>query len=426
VNVVWPGPSRTRRWNLRSAAESVATLAGLLRTLTLIRYGWRLLAFAAVISLAVPATGAARVPGRFVGVEVDGPLFPTDSQVDLAAQMDTMVASGVESIRIAVDWADAQPYSSWSQVPAGDAGEFKDVGGIPTRFGRLDQIVALAAQHGLTVLPTVLDAPGWDGLHYKGALVTIPRSPLPYAAFVRALVQRYGPTGSFWHDHGPAVPIRVWQIWNEPNITAFWPPQPFEPKYVRLLRAAHAAIKGVDPRAKVVLAGMPNFSWVQLASIYKVRGARKLFDVVALHPYTRRPQGVITILTKARQVMNAAGDGRKPIIADEISWPSSLGKTTHSAGFDFATTEAGQAKNLATLLPALAKERVQLKLVGFYYYTWAGYERPASLAFDFSGLWRFTDGAFVKKPVYDVFRRWALALDGCRQKGTRATVCLRH
>jgi hypothetical protein len=215
----------------------------------------------------------------------------------------------------------------------------------------------------------------------------------------------------------------MWQIWNEPNIRAFWSQQPYAQTYVALLKAAHAAIKGADPGAKVVLAGLPNFSWVALGRIYKVRGASSLFDIVAIHPYTKQPQGVITILTKVRTVMQQFGDSRKPMVADEISWPSSQGKTRHTTGFDFATTEAGQAHNLGVLLPLLGQERVALRLAGFYYYTWVGSEHPNALAFDYAGLLRLTAGKLTEKPAFDVFRRDALALERCRQKAAIATRC---
>jgi hypothetical protein len=385
----------------------------------------RALVLGLVLSLAVPAFAAARVPQGFVGMVLDGPLFPVAAaKANLADQLDQMVANGVESLRVSFDWAYAQPYASWRDVPLADASEFVNVGGIPTRFAAMDQLIGLAAQRGLTVMPIVIDAPSWDAERHKGTLVAVPKANAPYAHFLTALVRRYGSRGSFWQDHSPTVAVRMWQIWNEPNITAFWPVQPFEPRYVGLLRAANAAIKSADPSAKVVLAGMPNFSWTHLTKLYKIRGARGLFDVVAIHPYTRQPQGVITILTKVRQVMNAAGDTRKPILADEVSWPSSVGRTFHQAGFDFATTEAGQARNLSTLLPMLGKDRVRLGLLGFYYYTWAGTERRNGLAFDFAGLLRFSSGIFVKKPAFGVFHHWALTLESCRKKGLRATICL--
>ncbi len=374
---------------------------------------------------------ASPVPAGFVGMVVGGPLWPdAEPGIDLAAQLDQMVEDGVDSLRITFDWALAQPYASWVQLqqaaPA-DASAFTNVSGVPTNFASLDEIVGLAAQRKLTVLPVVLDAPSWDARRASGVTVGFPAHVDPYASFVKALVQRYGPHGMFWSANPaiPKVPIRMWQVWNEPNIPAFWFKQPFARSYVALLRAAHAAIKAADPGAKVVLAGLPNYSWVALGRIYAIRGARNLFDVVAVHPYTKLPEGVITILTKVREVMDQNGDARMPMLADELSWPSSKGKTPHNVGYDFATTEAGQAHNLSVLLPMLGKDRAQLGLRGFYYYTWATTEIRNGLAFDFSGLLRYSSERLVAKPALAAFRNAALALEVCRRRASIATRCAR-
>jgi hypothetical protein len=132
---------------------------------------------------------------------------------------------------------------------------------------------------------------------------------------------------------------------------------------------------------------------------------------------------VITILGYVRQVMNQAGDRSKPIFADEISWPSSLGRTKHNVGYDFATTETGQAQNISTLLPMLARDRVRLGLGGFYYYDWAGLERDGHLAFEFAGLFRISGGRFIAKPAFDAFQHRTLSIEGCRSKGPLATDC---
>jgi len=382
----------------------------------------------ATLAFSTGAAGASapppKVPQGFAGMVVDEPVWP-DPFIDLGKQLGVMVGGGVESVRGVFDWANAQPYRSWTGVPASQRSQFVDVGGIPTDFTSTDQLVGLAASRGLTVLPVILNAPIWDGQSYPGGTVRIPRTPGPYAAFAKALVQRYGARGSFWtHDpYGAKVPIEMWQIWNEPNILAFWPKPPYYARYLALLRAAHAAIKAADPTAKVVLAGLPNYSWFELARIYGFRGARKLFDAVAVHPYTKTPQGVITILTYVRQVMNKAGDRKKPLLADEISWPSSLGRTNHNVGYDFATTETGQAQNVAKLLPMLARDRARLGLAGFYYYDWAGFERVNKLAFEFAGLFRLSDGRFIAKPAFDTFREGTLAIEGCHSKGPLATDC---
>jgi hypothetical protein len=379
------------------------------------------------ILLAAASPALARVPQGFVGMALGDPVFPPgDPTVDLASQVDGMVGAGVESLRVVFNGSYAQPYQSWSDVPSSQTAQFTDVGGIPTRFDQMDEIVGLAAQHRLKVLPTVLYAPSWDSAHHSSATYARPASDGPYADFVTALIHRYGPNGTFWLTHSPADPIREWQVWNEPNVFVFWPARPFQASYVALLRAAHAAIKRADPGAKIVLGGMPNYSWLSLKAIYRIPGARHQFDVVALHPYTRQPQGVITILKKVRAVMGRAGDGRKPIIADELSWPSSLGKTHHTEGFDFATTPAGQARKVARMLPILARDRRRLRLLSFYYYTWAGVEQRGGLAFDFAGLFRINGSQFVAKPAFYAFRGAALALEGCRKKGAVATVCVQR
>lgn len=373
-----------------------------------------------------PNHSSSRVPQGFAGMVVDEPTWP-DPFINLQPQIDKMVASGVESLRVVFDWSQAQPYRRWRDVPSDQKSSFVNVGGVPTTFTAFDQLVGAASRDGLPVMPVILNAPAWDGQGNPQALVDVPKSDGPFAAFAKALVRRYGPGGTFWQTypyHVP-VPIKMWQIWNEPNIPAFWPFQPFEARYVSLLIAASKAIKSVDHTAKVVLAGMPNDSWVDLQRIYKIPGARSAFDVVALHPYTKYPQGVITILGYVRTVMDQAGDANKPMIADEISWPSSLGKTDHDVGYDFATTEAGQAQNIRRVLPLLVANRKRLNLLGFYYYDWAGQERPNYLAFDFAGLFRLTDGHFVAKPAYTAFRDGVLAMEDCRVKGPMANICLR-
>lgn len=372
----------------------------------------------------------ARVPLGFLGTMLGDPVFPgMVSDPRFTSQADLMVSSGVESLRVVFDWSAAQPYQHWSQISPYDTGVYKSDGvdAVPTDFTTFDQLVGAAAQRHLSVLPVIVGAPAWDGQSFPGGAMDIPRGNSRYAAFCQALVRRYGPHGSFWagFPYKP-YPITRWQIWNEPNVAAFWPPsQNFAPRYVGLLRAARQAIRRADPHASIVLAGLANYSWKGLEQIYAVPGARRQFDVVGLHPYTRTPQNVITILGLARRVMTVYGDGRKPMIADEISWPSSTGKTIHNNGYDFDTTEAGQARDIAQVLPLLAANRTRLGLAAVYYYTWAGLERRNYFSFDFSGLLRYAHGKFVRKPAFYAFRHAALALERCHVKGSVANVCRR-
>lgn len=390
----------------------------------------------AVLAGAAPARARAatrHVPSGFVGMDVDGSLWPTtEPGINLAAQLNQMVRSGVESLRVTFNWAGVQPFASWAQLRA-EAPEFAkaftNVGGVPTAWRSLDKIVGLAAKRRLKILPVILNAPGWDALPMQGPMsVSMPARDGPYANFAKALVRRYGPHGRFWSVHKkiPKVPIRMWQIWNEPNTSTFWT-QPFAQGYVALLGAAHDAIKAADPHAKIVLAGLPNYSWTALEQIYAIPGARNLFDVVDVHPYTKVPGGVILILAKDRQTMAAHGDPHKAMIAGEISWPSAEGQNAYNpSNFDFITTEAGQASNVRAIVPMLAQHRRALGLTGFYYYNWASAEPPGGFAFDFSGLFRYASDKLVAKPAFAAFRGAALAVEGCHKKGTIATRCLKR
>ncbi len=380
----------------------------------------RWIVLVAVVVLVAPALAHGRsrplpgtpVPTGFVGMNIDGPLLSPQGGVAMPDQFRVMRSNGVQTIRIVFNWASAQPYASSASVPAGQQGGFvKGAGGVPTSFAITDQIVTLAAARGMSVLPIVMNAPSWDAGARSSAGLTRPRDDRLYGKYLMTLIGRYGPRGSFWRQHPGLArrPIRLWEIWNEPDIVGYWPTQPFARSYVALLSAAHSAIKRTDPGARVVLAGVPNFSWQVLNSIYRVRGAQRMFDVVDVHPYTKRPAGVIQILKLVRSSMKRAGDSAKPIIAAETGWPSSLNQTTHR--FDFETTQAGQAQNLRALLPLLAANRRALNLIGFYWYTWMGDETPGGYPFNFSGLESFRNGQISAKPALAAFGRMARAIE---------------
>jgi hypothetical protein len=378
-----------------------------------------------------PATarGAARTAGAgapvsasFVGVDIDGPMLNPSSGLNLGDQFNTMVKAGIGTVRIAFNWAAAQPYPSWSDVSAARQSQFTHTGAVPTDFAHTDRLVGLAAQHGMTVLPTVLYAPRWDAIRQRYRLA-FPATTAPFAGYLTALIGRYGPRGSYWSANPsvPRMPIRAWQIWNEENLSRYWR-QPFAPSYVALVRAAHRAIKRADPGAKVVLGALTNFAWIALRQVYGVRGASGLFDLVSVDAYTRQPANVIRYLSLVRGVMDQFNDRKKQLIASELSWPSAQGKT--KVHFDWDTTEAGQARNISRLLPILGADRANLGLNSFYYYTWIGREERGAPDFNFAGLQGLTGhGVVFSKPALAAFRTASLALEHCRRKSGNARRC---
>jgi hypothetical protein len=369
-----------------------------------------LVAFVGALTVSAPAE--ARVPRGFVGMGIDGPFFYPG--MDENGEMGKIAHAGVQSVRTLFNWAAMQPYRTPAAVPPARRAEFITSGGVPVDFSQTDEFVRVAAAHHLTVLPVLEYTPAWDSRHPSNP-GSPPVSNAAFGRFAAALVKRYGPRGSFWsaNPRVPRVPIRMWQIWNEPNFRSYWSTQPFERSYVKLVAAAHGAIKANDRGSKIVLAGLANFSWQYLTKIYKVHGARKVFDVVSAHPYTATPAGVITILGKVRAVMNRFGDRRKALVATEMSWPSAKGKA--KTLFENATTESGEAHKISQAVPLLAHNRKRLNLMGFYWYTWITNETlPGARVdpFNFAGLWKFIDGVGPSpKPGFAAFVTAAHAIE---------------
>jgi hypothetical protein len=343
------------------------------------------LAACALVALLVAAPAGAATPRAFFGVMADGPLLAPD--VDLAGEARRMRTAGAGSVRVAVYWRELQP-----------------VAGGPVEWAPTDRVVAAAAAQGLAVLPVLLRAPAWatGGDEREGAVP----DPAAYAAFCRAAVLRYGPRGSFWAERPSLrrMPIRAWQVWNEPDIERYLSPPPgarWPATYVRLLRAAHGAIEGADPGAQVVAAGLTNESWKDLAALYRA-GGRRWFDVAAIHPFSRRVENVLKIVALARAAMRRAGDARAPLAVTELSWTSGRGRSTINYGWE--TTERGQAARVRAALTGLAAVRRRHRLHSVHWYTWLSPPLGDDESFSYAGLRRQAGGRIVDKPALAAFR----------------------
>jgi hypothetical protein len=305
-------------------------------------------------------------------------------------------------------------------VPATEAARFRDAGGVPTDFNAIDAIVSAAAQRRLAVVPVVQATPRWAARR-RNDPASPPADNATFGRFLGALVARYGPQGAFWAEHPdlPRVPIRAWQVWNEPNITRYWSQQPFASSYVRLLKTAEHALHAADHGATVVLAGLPNVSWTALRAIYDA-GGRGHFDAVALHPYTRRPADVLRLVHLARRELRRHHDSRVPVWLTELSWPAARGKLPRPSSFE--TTDRGQAQRLGAVMTLIAAARKRERIARVFWYTWLSDEHGPN-AFAWSGLRRLRAAGPVSSPALAVFRRWAIRLEGCRKVPGDARRC---
>jgi hypothetical protein len=177
------------------------------------------------------------------------------------------------------------------------------------------------------------------------------------------------------------MPIRAWQIWNEPNLKAYWPRGPNPRQYAKLLKAAAGPIKAADPGAEIVTAGMPESKvGVPLKkfipALYKA-GAKKWFDTLAINPYGHTAARVDKNLAAARTIMRHYHD-KAPIWATEVGWSDS-----GPGGLQLVGPE-GQAVQVGNLIRILVRDRRRLNLRGVVYFNWR--DAPPYSDKDFWGL----------------------------------------
>ncbi len=160
-----------------------------------------------------------------------------------------------------------------------------------------DETIGALANRGIGVLPVVAGSPAWAAPTFGSAPLNTHAARQGWQRFLKAAVKRYGPGGKYWTKPGlyrhafpnaKPRPIKAWQIWNEENIKGG--AQYVKPsKYRKLVRLAHHAIDKVDPKAEIILGGMPGYvrmhAWTYLKKLYKHKRFRHKFDAVALHPY---------------------------------------------------------------------------------------------------------------------------------------------
>jgi hypothetical protein len=300
-----------------------------------IRRGVGLVLGLAALLLPAGRAGAA-VPDGFFGIVPQGPLSSAD-----AARMQGTVGT----VRLAFDWGQVEP----------GPGEWD--------FAGLDEQIAAATRYGIQVMPDLYGTPAW--------LNEDPARPPTGAAqragwtrFVRRVVGRYGPGGSFWAGRSRRLPVHRWQVWNEPNFLLFWRPRPEPRRYAKLLGETAGTIRKLDRHATIVAAGVAPVEGGMrparfLQELYAVRGARHSFDVAALHPYSSGVAGVAFQVQQLRGVMAAAGDSAKPLQITEIGVASAAAEPT-----PFDRGPRGQARFLRRALGLLLSERHSWRIAG--------------------------------------------------------------
>jgi hypothetical protein len=379
----------------------------------------------AAMSAPTAVAGQRHVRFGYFGVTWD--LVPATAS-EQNSQAALMARAGVESVRTQFNWDAAQPYRDAGVVPPERAGRFVlGPGGVPTSFSDTDRVVRATAAHGLRLLPVVLFTPRWASSNPASDAYYsyTPRDVATFTNYLAALVGRYGPAGAFWREH-PQVrrnPVREWQIWNEPDDWQTWPSWRDPARFVALLKASYRTLHRLDPGVRVVLGGLANFpwqtSWQGLDALY-LAGARRFFDVAALHPYSGTVAHVLRIIELNRSVMARYGDARKPVYVTELAWSAPKVRTGVLAGIQVSPRQQGWL--LAGAYSALHNHR-ELRVEQADWFRWSSDYRGPSI-WDHTGLVAEHPHPphFRPRPLLRAYARIARRLEGCT-KSNLATMC---
>jgi hypothetical protein len=361
------------------------------------RRGRRASVLAAVLALAIVAVCAtsagAKVPKGFFGVTQGTSLDGQDYK--------QMHKIKVQSFRFSVYWRAVEP----------SAGVYN--------WGPLDKKVAALAQNRITPLPWIWGSPQWaTGSGYLSVPPLKGNARQAWKSFLKQIVARYKKGGQFWRDHPdlPQRPIKVWQIWNEPNLAKYFAnkknpkkPVPHTAKaYGKFVKTSDKAIHKADKHAKVILAGLSNNAKKNklkpdrfIKTLLKVKKVEKHFKAAALHPYAPTTKKYGERVSEFRRALNKGGAKKKKIWLTEVGWGSKKNRQGLNKGL------GGQAKILKKSFKQTLRHRKKWKIQRLYWFDWRDPERGAPQGCSFcrsAGLLRANRS---HKPAYKKFKHFS-------------------
>lgn len=325
------------------------------------------------------APAAADVPANFYGVNAQW-LFESP-QSTWPAQFSSIANGGLTTVRTDARWSVAEP-----DPPSASGQHTYD-------WSSFDTIAGTLARYGIRWMPTLDYPPPWaqedptensqedpNGFGSEMKAQNVP----DFTEFAAAMARRYGIGGTFWSAHPELtpMPVRLWEIWNSPNVTFYWNPQTNAPeRFADLYLATRTAMKAVEPKA-TVMAGALDLVNPPIASD-EIKFVQRMFahrpevknevDLWGLHPYQETIYWTFRRLARWRQALDRLTGRRVPIAIDE------LGYTTTKVSEQMRGDE----------LVELAQEfpRSGCDIYDFMPYTWVSPEQDPNDPEQWFGIW---------------------------------------
>jgi hypothetical protein len=363
---------------------------------------------ASVLVAVVLLVGASRaeaaradVPTGFYGVN-PGDLFLLP-QTKWDDQVAAIRGGGVDAVRLLAPWSDLEP-----RAPDADGRRYLS-------WQLIDSQVEALARHGLRWEPLICFTATWDET-VPGDYTSAPIDSEHLAGFAALLARRYGPGGAFWAAHPDLVPVpvRAYELWNEPNAAAYWHPQADAPeRYADLYAAVREAIRRVDGAARVAVGGLasPGTGVIPAAAfvgrmLEHRPDLRGRIDAVGYHPYSPRLSLVYGQLAAFRRALDRLAGPGVPIDVNEVGWTTA------------ETPEAQRAADLAALTEALP--RSDCGVGRLMPYAWIGPEQDPADRLQWFGISN-RDGTL--KPSGAAYLRATRRTAGATDSGPPRALC---
>lgn len=350
------------------------------------------LTLTALLAIALPAGGAGsrapKVPGLFYGMSGQT-LLPQ-------SEHNRMKSNGVDSVRIGLSWNAIEPAPGVYD------------------FSSSDPYVERAARARMDIFPFLGATPDFYGEDctpgplgdcFRSLPAQNGRQLSAWKNVLRAIMRRYGQRGSFWRENPgvPKLPFRSMQIWNEANFV-FFTEQRSPSLYGKLVKASNSALASVDPKTKVILAGLFGHpkrpQGLQAADfldkLYRVKGINGAFDGVALHPYAKDASDLKPDVSAIRRVMRRHGDAKTGLYLTEFGWGSAR-DTAFEKGIQ------GQVRELTQAYTLLRKMQRSALIQRTYWFAWNDLSNNCNFC-DSTGLVREN---FSAKPALARFKAFA-------------------
>lgn len=211
-----------------------------------------------------------------------------------------------------------------------------------------DDYVRMAVdEYGITLIPYICYTPSWNS---TGDTTNFwnhtPKDYEQFGEFVTDLVNRY-------KDR-----IKFWELWNEPDIKAYWSGTAEE--LAKLVKIGAAAVRKADSSAIVVCPGLAGHTEFTLA-LFKDYGISPYVDVVNIHNYyeTWNPSPIESVVPYVNTIAGII----KQYGNNQSIWMAEVGYSTFrrnghvsdwsSAYYDYEHTPKFQAVQLIRTLTLL-------------------------------------------------------------------------